>query len=149
MGISIVIHVRLLLCFFITNPANPPEHFRMKIHSFTLPCNEQCPYVARNATRMYTIKFLNNRPTSQNFAPYRGGGESQKRYRFRTPPRQVVEQCVQLLHGPHPPESEAVGEKKKKEQRKKEEGKSNNCDHFLIIRIPTHAKPEASVHNPS
>lgn len=46
--------------------------------------------------------------TSQNMAPYRGGGESQTRYRFRVPPAHVVEHGVHSLHWPQPPRSESV-----------------------------------------
>lgn len=41
-------------------------------------------------------------------APYRGGGESQTRYRFRVPPAHVVEHGVHSLHWPQPPRSESV-----------------------------------------
>lgn len=54
------------------------------------------------------IQFLIFNLTSQNFAPYLGGGESQNRYRFLVPPAHVVEQGVQSLHGPHPPVSESA-----------------------------------------
>lgn len=45
--------------------------------------------------------------TSQNLAPYVGGGESQNRYLLRVPPPQVVVQCVHGLQAPHPPVSES------------------------------------------
>lgn len=45
--------------------------------------------------------------TSQNFAPYLGGGESQKRYLFLVPPAQVVEHGVHGLQSPHPPLSDS------------------------------------------
>lgn len=45
--------------------------------------------------------------TSQNIAPYRGGGESQTRYRFLVPPLHVVLHFVHSLHGPHPPRSDS------------------------------------------
>ena len=43
--------------------------------------------------------------TSQNFAPYLGGGESQNLNLLRVPPPQEEVQCVQPLQAPHPPES--------------------------------------------
>lgn len=43
--------------------------------------------------------------TSQNLAPYLGGGESQNLYRFLVPPAQVVEHGVHSLQLPHFPVS--------------------------------------------
>lgn len=45
--------------------------------------------------------------TSQNIAPYRGGGESQTRYRFLVPPEHVELHGVHSLHDPHPPRSDS------------------------------------------
>lgn len=54
-----------------------------------------------------TILQANNQkiPTSQNLAPYLGGGESQNLYRFLVPPAQVVEHGVHSLQLPHFPVS--------------------------------------------
>lgn len=49
--------------------------------------------------------------TSQNIAPYLGGGESQTRYRFLVPPAHVVEHGVHTLHAPQPPRSESMHKK--------------------------------------
>lgn len=49
--------------------------------------------------------------TSQNIAPYLGGGESQTRYRFLVPPAHVVEHGVHSLHVPQPPRSESMHKK--------------------------------------
>lgn len=46
--------------------------------------------------------------TSQNNAPYLGGGLSHTRYRFLVPPAHVVEQGVQSDHCPHPPRSDSI-----------------------------------------
>lgn len=46
--------------------------------------------------------------TSQNFAPYLGGGESQNLNLLRVPPPQELVQCVQPLQAPHPPESDSA-----------------------------------------
>lgn len=46
--------------------------------------------------------------TSQNIAPYRGGGESQTRYLERVPSAHVVEHGVHSLHAPQPPRSESI-----------------------------------------
>lgn len=46
--------------------------------------------------------------TSQNMAPYLGGGESHTRYRFFVPPAHAVEHGVHSLQGPQPPRSESI-----------------------------------------